>query len=131
MLTEIHASKVREVWPVVKEGLEAMLKRYKVRWIPEDIFLACVTGQAFLYMIKDVGFLVAKNFVDPDGLALFVWVIYGKPGALKAHRVELLADLDELARKIGAKRIKHYSQRRGWSGMNMFELKQYIYEREV
>jgi hypothetical protein len=130
MIIEIHASKVREVWPVVKEGLEAVLKRFKHRWIPEDVFTALVTGQAFLYMIADHGFIIAKNYLDADGLALFIWVIYAKPGTLKAHREEILLDLDVLARRIGAKRIRHYSSRRGW-GRDMFEQKQYIYEREV
>ena len=131
MLTEIHPSKVREVWPVVREGLEAVLARRKHRWIPEDVFLALNTGQAFLYMIADRGFIIAKSFADDDGLALFIWVLYARPGTLKECRDEVLSDLENLARRIGAKRIRHYSSRKGWEAHDMFKLQQYIYEREV
>ena len=136
-LSAIPATAIRDVWPLVKPGLDKMLEQYKDRWIPEDVYLALSTGAAFLYLIdieqETHGFMVLKNFADTDGLALFVWVIYADPQMLKQEDryEEILSQLDELARKVGAKRIRHYSHRGGWTAKKMFKLKMHIYEREV
>lgn len=134
-LSAIPVSKVRDVWERVRKGLVSTLLKTEDRWIPEDVYHALLGGTAVLFMVDqdqdEIGFFVAKEWADIDGKALFIWVLYVDPNSIGRERyLEMLAQVDELAKKAGCKRIRHYSPR-GWDGMGMFTLKQHIFEREV
>lgn len=95
------------------------------------------SGSAYLYMIEndgdEIGFIVVRRVMDNDGPVLFVWVIYTESGSMKENDnwKLVMAEVDGLARSIGAKRIRHYSSRSGFEELGAFTLKMHIYEREV
>ena len=136
-LTAIDPTKIVAAWPFVRFGCEKVLEKTNDRWIPEDVYMELRSASAFLYMIEnegdEVGFLVVRRVADPDGPALFVWIIYTEPGTMKKDEnwKLVMAEVDSLARGIGAKRIRHYSSRSGFEGIGAFTLKMHIYEREV
>jgi hypothetical protein len=69
---------------------------------------------------------------DADGLCLFVWMMYTRPGAGRPYWDEMYDKLETLAAAVGAKRIRMHSPRKGWQGSReRFALKSYIYEYEV
>lgn len=105
--------------------------------MPEDIWLALQSKAAFLYMLEEngdpIGFFVFKNHYDVDGPVLFVWVLHTAPDAVGTieRAMEIMVEVEKLAKSVGAKRIRHHSPRSGWVFADMFELKMHIYEREV
>ena len=136
-LQAITVMGVREAWPFVRKGLDSMLEKHQDRWLPEDVYFELMAGTAFLYIInhedEELGFMVVKKFVDFDGLALFVWIIHAENGSMKENDrwKDVMAELDALAKNVGAKRIRHYSPRGGFGEIGAFDLKMHIYEREV
>ena len=136
-LIPLDPKKVASAWPFVRAGCEKVLAKTNDRWIPEDVYMELRSNSAFLYIIEhesdEVGFIVVRRVMDPDGPALFVWIMYTIPGLMKESEnwKMVIAGLDELARSIGAKRIRHYSSRSGFEEHGAFTLKMHIYEREV
>lgn len=136
-LTALDPMKLASAWPFVRAGCERVIAKTNDRWLPEDVYMELRSGSAFLYMLEhdadEVGFIVVRRVMDPDGPVLFVWILYTEPGLMKeSHNWKLvLAEVDELARSIGAKRIRHYSSRSGFEELGAFTLKMHIYEREV
>ena len=53
---------IRDVWSVVRKGLEIVKESTDQQWIPEDVYSLCVSKKAFLYMDRDR---------TPDGFAVF------------------------------------------------------------
>jgi len=136
-LVPLDPKKLASAWPFVRAGCEKVLAKTDDRWIPEDVYMEVRSGTAFLYMIEhdsdEVGFIVVRRVMDTDGPVLFVWIIYTEPGAMKENDnwKLVMAEVDGLARSIGAKRIRHYSSRSGFEEIGAFTLKMHIYEREV
>jgi hypothetical protein len=118
---------IREVWPSVKRGLEVIQRRCpEVRWRPEDIYAACVNGDAIL-CFEDENFIVLKEFIDPFSLArvLWVWVAYGTGINAMQER------LDEYAREQGYDEIRLTSSRKGWASVKGWEFIEATYRREL
>jgi hypothetical protein len=135
-LSPVPPEKCRDVWDYVRPGLVQVREKCNDRWLPEDIWLALQSKAAFLYMLEEdgdtIGFFVFKNFYDVDGLALYVWVLHAPNAVQTSERaMEVIAQIDALAKGVGAKRIRHHSPRGGWLFKEMFELKMHLYEREV
>ena len=125
------------MWGFVRAGLEDLLAKYHDRWIPEDVYFEIRSGAAALFMIdvdeEQKGFTVLKNFNDVDGLALFIWTLWAEPNTMKeeGRYEQVLFEMEKIAKGMGAKRIRHYSPRGGWTVKGLFELKMHIYEREI
>jgi hypothetical protein len=134
-LTPVAAHELYAAWPIIRIGCQQVIEKTRDRILPDDIYVELKSLTAFLYRIElagdEVGFLVVRRVMDPDGPALFVWFMYSDPGVLTANREAFLACLDQLAKSIGAKRIRGYSPRGGIYDDGSFELKMHIYEREV
>ena len=100
------------------------------------MWVALRAASVFLYTIRkdgdDIGFLVLRQDADPDGPAVFVWVCWAEPGALRDCHAQVIAALDEVAARIGAKRLRFESLRNGWRGFSdYFDAVQTVFEREV
>lgn len=126
---------LHDTWPWVRDGLLEVIKRGKERWIPEDVYAALRNATAHLYLVQrnaeEMGFLVLQKLAGLDGTTLFVWAGWCEPRAFIEARQEVLAALDDLARAVGAKRIRHHSTRDGWEWAGNFRLAHKVYEREV
>jgi hypothetical protein len=124
----------RARWEWLRAGLEHV--RRKVggeRWLPEDIYGELKAGTAFCYVVElgstTPAFLIVQRQVDLDGIALFVWVMWAEPHVLTQHMAAVMAELNQLARSIGARRLRHESPRKGWG--RFFIAQRTVYEQEL
>jgi hypothetical protein len=129
------ALEVRAGWSWIRNGLLEVIGKCKERWSAEDAWTEVQAGNAFVWRIEsshdDLGFLLLKRQVDPDGPVLFIWCCWTEPGGLDQKRGDLYERLRELAHRMGAKRIRMESSRKGWQGLDYFEPVKTIYEAEV
>jgi hypothetical protein len=124
----------RQRWAWIRAGLQATLDKVgNERWLPEDIYAELRGGTAHCYVVEHAGktpaFLVVQRQTDLDGIALFVWVMWAEAHVLTAHMDAVMDQLHQLARSIGARRIRHESPRRGWG--KFFVAQRTIYEQEL
>lgn len=118
---------IREVWPDVKRGLEVIQRRCpEVRWRPEDIYAACVNGDAVL-AYEDGNFAVLKDYVDPYSLSRVLWVWVGFGVGLNAMRVRV----ERYAKEQGYDEIRLTSSRKGWSQIDGWEFMEATYRKEL
>lgn len=94
---------IREVWPTVREGLEAVKTATSPPWIPEDIYAACVAKKAFLYMDPErteKGFAVVQSqWCEFERISKFLlWVVYDPQYGTANHYVE---EWEDIAIKTG------------------------------
>lgn len=124
---------VRADWGWLRNGLLEVIGRCHERYAAEDVWTEIMAGNAFAWRIErtgdDIGFLVLKRLVDPDGQVLFIWACWAEPTSLAKHAKQLHERLVELAHRMGAKRLRMESPRRGWA--EWFDLRSSIYEYEV
>jgi hypothetical protein len=102
---------VRQHWDDILPGLLAVKAKVDVSWRPEDVYAMCLIGKAHLYLCK-CGFVILQEEVDEHTLRreLLVWIAYGVDHAQNEHTNELI----EMARRVGASRLKVMSPRRGF-----------------
>ena len=122
-------------WDWLRNGIIHCQRKTDARYRPEDIYLRLRASTAWAYAIEhngdDIGFAVLTQEFDPDGLVLFVWVIWCEPGgAIGVHR-DIFAELETMARSIKAKRIRMHSPRKGWEKARYFTPVTIVYEHEV
>jgi hypothetical protein len=126
---------VRRDWGWIRNGLLEVIGRCHERWSAEDCWTAVQAGNAFAWRIEgagdDIGFMILRRDADPDGPVLFLWCAWAEPGALIKHSAELMERLKELGHRIGAKRLRFESSRKGWSFLDYFDQKSVIYEHEL
>src|SRR6185295_9987470 len=102
---------LRSVWDEIKQGLEEVRKSSHDPWIPEDVYAEIKNGTATLHVEKDGGgFVVLQKLNQYDGIALHIWCAYSK--SLKPLEV-YIAEIEQMARSIGAKRLT-LSSKRNW-----------------
>jgi hypothetical protein len=114
-LVQIAPADLAAVWSRVRPGLESMDKADG--WIPEDVYCSLKLGHATLYLVTidevEHGFLVLRALQDYDGARLHIWVLHSTTG------VDVMAafsdELDEMGRRIGAKKLTFGTTRRGWA----------------
>ena len=126
---------VRAEWGWLRNGLLTVIERTRERWLPEDVWQSIMGQHAFAWRITkdadDIGFMVLRRDMDVDGPALFVWALWVEPDGLRDCYRELMAQIDDVARRIGAKRIRMESPREGWTWVKFFDPVRTIYERGV
>lgn len=122
-------------WRYVRNGLLSCIERAESRELPEEYWASLVTGKSSLFMLEhshdEVGFVILQKQQDSDGGAVFVWAMWGEPGALAPREVEIIEGLDAIAREVGAKRLRMQSARPGWAKRQYFTETARIYEREL
>ena len=129
ILKPVTQAQLRDVWPWVKAGLEATIKKCNDDYLAEDVYVSLRQSVSYLYTIEDKGFVILQRHVDPDGPVLFVWCLHA-PGFMP-RADEIMADIDELARSIGATLIRHHSPRGAWERIGYFKPKSVVYERRI
>jgi hypothetical protein len=112
-LTYIHPDNLHSCWEFVKEGLGRIHDRARDRWLPEDVYAMLKANAASLYLVNERdGFAILQLNKGWDGPELFVFGAYIVPG--KDLMDEAFAEVKEIGRGLGAKRIKFQSKREGW-----------------
>lgn len=128
---------VREEWGWIRNGLLTIIERTRESWLPEDVWQSLQGGHSFLWVVHkdgdDVGFLVLRKHDDFSGPVLFIWCCWFEPGAMRDCVADVVARLDEIAARIGAKKVRFESPRNGWGGFlaEQFAAVNTIYERIV
>ena len=89
---------IREVWPTVREGLQAIKDSTNPAWIPEDIYAYCVGQKAFLYMDEErtqKGFAVVQSrFCEFERINKFLlWVVFDPEFGTANHYVNQWEDI--------------------------------------
>lgn len=127
MLQPIAIPKIASLWSWIKEGLLRLLEKNGDTWSPEHVYHSLMSGESFLYVVPEKGFVVLRRHTDVDGsVALFIWIMYGK--GLMPHNAQLSEELDALGRGIGAKCVRWESSR-NWG--KFARAKYHIYERNL
>lgn len=111
MYSIVEPTKVRDVWKLVKPGLEHILRKSPENWIPEDIYAALVANRANLWLAIEndrmVGFVVAYV----QGEDFHVWCAYG---FLSGNLKRWFSELEDIARQQ-CTRITFDSWRPAWN----------------
>lgn len=76
LLSVIPAAEVRAVWPHLRERLEHVITRNAESWLVEDVYLAIMRGEAYLWATEALGcFVVLQVQVSSHGARdLHVWI---------------------------------------------------------
>ncbi len=133
MLVAVDQLGVYERWDWIRAGCEKTIKRTGAHFRPEDVYVRLRNGTAWLYAIcvpfGEVGFVVLTQEYDPDGMALFIWILWAERGQLRPVVDQFYTEIDGLAAKAGAKRIRWQSPR-NYTREGCKRVA-HIYEREV
>lgn len=121
-------------WDWIRAGLQHTIERTGVHMRPEDAYVRVRNGTAWLYAVQadeeDIGFLILTQEHDPDGLVLFIWALWCEPGSLYPMKHKFYAEIDALAKKAGAVRIRWQSSR-DYRHERWGQKVATIYEREI
>ena len=106
---------IREVWDVVRPGLELIHSETDPDWRIEDVYASCVNKQSFLLMDTArtaTGFTVVETKLHPfrNKKIMLIWIAYDPvPGTAFTYASELEA----LARNTGHSEIELMTPHRG------------------
>ncbi len=135
MLRPLDANGVYNSWDWIRKGVQKSIDKTGSHMRPEDVYVRLRNGTAWLYLIcpvdEEIGFMVLTQEHDPDGMVMFIWVLWAEPGKLSPHYEEFKNALDQLARNIKAKRVRGSSPRRGYLGYGYAKPVATIYEKEI
>lgn len=119
------------VWQWARPGVEQVIREQGLRILPEDVYFALRSGNAWMFTVEDVGFVVLQRHADVDGSgALFVWLTWGEPQRMEEHYAATLEEINEMAKRVKCGVVRMWSNRKGWERVG-WKLTHHIYEREV
>lgn len=95
-LTYSYVQDIRKVWPIVREGVETIIKANHESFMPEDVFHACALGNAAMFIFmratgEYAGFGVFHPYTFPfqDKPCLNIWLGYSKEPEHGPYGVEV------------------------------------------
>ena len=108
----VYCNYVKEYWDHIRSLLEKVVEKADPDWIPEDVYMACMLGEARVYLAPD-GIIVFKLLTDKvtNETSLFVWAAYSKEGDAL---IKYYQDVDAIAAEFGASKISFTSSRKAW-----------------
>lgn len=118
------------VWPEIREQVATI--QAPDGFLPEDVYLACKTGNATLFFLMDgehrVGWVVAR-LMPPD---LHIWQLKADAGydVMTTYRAELM----QLARQANATTLTFGSTLKAWAKVapsHGFKMRMIVYECKV
>lgn len=129
MSVHLSLANIRDCWEDILPGLWQVKAKTQAPWRPEDIYAACVSGQACLYR-ADPGFIVVQ--ADKDRLTgepqLLVWVAYAEG---EGNIEQFQEEVDDLAREHEYRKLVMWSNRPGWAKVPGWTLAAQVYERKL
>jgi len=135
VLRPLDPGGAHEMWGWIRSGLLSIIEKTRPHYLPEDVYTRIRNGTAWLYVYAadgdDIGFAVLTQEHDPDGLVLFVWVLWCEPGSAVVRLPEMYAETEKLAQQCKAVRIRMQSPLRGWERQTFFNKVAAVYEREI
>lgn len=129
-MRQIPISELSSVWPKVRHLLSTATDKFGERVTPEELYYALRQNMASLYL-NDDGCLVAQKVNEMDGtVTLFVLLVAGK---MVNVWPDWIAMVENLAKTIGAVRVKMASPSRAWErAMNGYwKVSHVVYEHDL
>jgi hypothetical protein len=132
----IKPEELHSEWDFIKQGIDGILNKIHDRWLPEDIYWLIKQNSIWAYVVFDgdekLGLVLLQPSAGWDGKELFLFGGFniGTKDVIEFALPEIL----NVARHIGAKRIKFQSPRKGFEkyAANIgFEYSHSLYEREL
>lgn len=129
MSKRLTLTNIREVWDQVRPGLEYVKDKVKAPWRPEDIYAACASETAALYL-GDTGFIVVQPKTCPftGKPELLIWVAYAKGSGNIEQFQEVI---DDLAEEHGFKKLTMWTTRPGFARIAGWKELATVYERDL
>lgn len=117
-IAHVSADGLRAVWDDVRRWLGEANRRYGERLMPESLWMLLRTNMASLYLARNgdgvaSGCIVLQRLVELDGTATCYVLFAG--GSLSPFEREAYAKIEEVARAVGAVRLRQQSPRTGWT----------------
>jgi len=111
----IEHGDLKRDWPMVRKGLEVICARQQCDFIPEDIYHMIKSGRGSLYVNGERdSFMVLRKITHgrtgEEGAEMVVTFC-----AVGRDSVELIAEIEEIARAAGCTYLEMDSQRRGFA----------------
>jgi hypothetical protein len=127
-VTVLPTSALDEHWPRVRQGLERIIAKHDVSWIPEHVYRAVAMGEAWIALL-DGGFMVFSITPGDDRRGLLhVWAIEGK--GYEENRAKEYAALESWCKEKGIHTIRQFG-RRGWAKDPFWRFAGCVFEHEV
>ena len=128
-MSVLRHTDIRIAWDAIKDGVHHVKEITDAPWRPEDLYAACVNGDAHLFTCPE-GFVIVELQTDRYTLEreMFVIAAYGDGDRLLAKYQE---ELDKLARHFGATSITTSSPRPGFGRLSGWEQDCVFYRRRV
>lgn len=129
-LIAIQPNDLSLVWPEIRAEVATIETPDGL--IPEDVFMACKSNNAVLFMLqvgeKRVGWMVVRNF----GTDLHIWQLRADNGyeVMTSFRSQLM----EIARNAGCTKITYGSTRKAWATVapqHGFKMRMIVWEAPV
>ena len=126
-LAAISPNDLSHIWPEIRAEVATIETPDGL--IPEDVFMACKSNNAVLFMLnvgqKRVGWMVVRNF----GTDLHIWQLRADNGyeVMTSFRPQLM----EIARNAGCTKITYGSTREAWNKVSKqhgFKIRMVVYE---
>ena len=128
----VDPNELHDVWPLVKKGLDRIIRKIRPDWIAEDVYSALKAGTSGLHLGYEgdeyEGFVVLTPSTDFDGRILFVWAAYSPRSADTIEKYWPF--IRDIATKSGSKKVRFASPREGFK-KSSFTPVTTIYEKEV
>jgi hypothetical protein len=128
----IRPAELRKDWPWVKPLIDIVIAKTDEPWWAEDVYAAVTSGRALMHVSdKPAGVMVCypDKEVWTAEPVLHVWALWCVDG-METLQDEAYAILNDVAKRVGTKKIVMESPRGGWQKVG-WKVKKYIYEREV
>lgn len=126
-LVAIQPNDLALVWPEIRAEVSTIEAPDGL--IPEDVYMACKTNNAVLFMLvidgKRVGWMVVRQF----GSDLHIWQLRADNGyeVMKTFRPQLM----EIARNANCTKLTYGSTREAWNKVSKqhgFKIRMVVYE---
>lgn len=128
-LSIVSPEEFRSVWELIRDRLAVLSVEFGDGWIPEDVFVECSKGNAFLWITPDVeGFVILTVLAAPWGRDMHVWIADNETMTKAATYWEQLKDI---ARDNGCNRCMFDSARVGFARAIPELTMRYIYYEDV
>jgi len=107
-MAEYKTVDVREVWDIILPGLEEIKSQTNPPWRLEDVYAACVSGTAHIYMDPQrtrAGFLILQSVLCPFRRIskLLLWIAHDPVGG---SATEYALWVEKLAKETGHQEIE-------------------------
>lgn len=99
---------IRTVWRKVRRGIRSILLEHsQLTFIPEDVYAACVSGQALLWTTSE-GFVITTSEIDTftNERTFLLWLAYAYDGIGGKLVVKHQKFFDDTAREAGYAKIE-------------------------